>query len=80
MAAADYSSGFLALKQYTFVRGVLRFLVPLYEVASGELLSMVSISREWTASGRKRLRALGRLQTPVLCVAGALFAIVRSAG
>jgi alanine dehydrogenase len=41
MAAADYSSGFLALKQYTFVHGVLRFLVPLYEVASGELLALI---------------------------------------
>src|SRR5246127_5100523 len=40
MAAADYSAGFLALKQYTFVRGVLRFLVPLYEVASGDLLAL----------------------------------------
>src|SRR5205814_6107483 len=41
MAAADYAAGFLALKQYTFVRGVLRFLVPLYEVASGELLALI---------------------------------------
>jgi alanine dehydrogenase len=41
MAAADYSAGFLAMKQYTFVRGVLRFLVPLYEVASGELLALI---------------------------------------
>jgi ornithine cyclodeaminase/alanine dehydrogenase-like protein (mu-crystallin family) len=41
MAAADYSAGFLALKQYTFVRGVLRFLVPLYEIASGELLALI---------------------------------------
>jgi alanine dehydrogenase len=41
MAAADYSAGFLALKQYTFVRGVLRFLVPLYEMASGELLALI---------------------------------------
>jgi alanine dehydrogenase len=41
MAAADYSAGFLAMKQYTFVRGVLRFLVPLYEIASGELLALI---------------------------------------
>src|SRR6188472_1510209 len=40
---------------------------------------MVSISREWTASGRRRLRALGRLQTPVLCVAAALFGAALSA-
>src|SRR5262249_1173512 len=33
--------GYLAMKQYTFVRGVLRFLVPLYEIASGELLALI---------------------------------------
>src|SRR5256886_3693640 len=37
MAAADFSSGFVAMKQYTFVRGKLRFLVPLYEMATGDL-------------------------------------------
>jgi alanine dehydrogenase len=41
MAAADYSAGYLAMKQYTFVRGQLRFLVPLYEIASGELLALI---------------------------------------
>jgi alanine dehydrogenase len=41
MAAADYSAGYLAMKQYTFVRGLLRFLVPLYEIASGELLALI---------------------------------------
>src|SRR5438034_1121757 len=41
MAAADYSAGFVAMKQYTFVRGKLRFLVPLYEMASGDLLAVI---------------------------------------
>ena len=41
MAAADYATGFLAMKQYTFVRGKIRFLVPLYEIASGDLLAMI---------------------------------------
>lgn len=41
MAAADYSTGFVAMKQYTFVRGKLRFLVPLYEMATGDLLAMI---------------------------------------
>src|SRR5256714_1739437 len=41
MAAADFSSGFVAMKQYTFVRGKLRFLVPLYEMASGDLLAVI---------------------------------------
>ena len=41
MAAADYSAGFVAMKQYTFVRGQLRFLVPLYEMATGDLLAVI---------------------------------------
>lgn len=41
MAAADYSTGFLAMKQYTYVHGKLRFLVPLYEMATGDLLAMI---------------------------------------
>jgi alanine dehydrogenase len=41
MAAADYSTGFLAMKQYTYVRGKLRFLVPLYEMATGDLLAVI---------------------------------------
>ncbi len=41
MAAADYSAGFLAMKQYTFVRGKIRFLVSLYEIASGDLIAVI---------------------------------------
>ena len=41
MAAADYSRGFIAMKQYTYVRGKLCFLVPLYEMATGDLLAMI---------------------------------------
>src|SRR6266446_1412336 len=41
MAAADFSSGFVAMKQYTFVRGKLRFLVPLYQMATGDLLALI---------------------------------------
>jgi len=41
MAAADFSSGFVAMKQYTFVLGKLRFLVPLYEMATGDLLALI---------------------------------------
>ena len=41
MAAADYSAGFVAMKQYTYVRGRLQFLVPLYEMATGELLAII---------------------------------------
>jgi alanine dehydrogenase len=41
MAAADFSAGFVAMKQYTYVRGNLRFLVPLYEMATGDLLALI---------------------------------------
>src|SRR3979490_856383 len=41
MAAADFSSGFIAMKQYTYVRGKLCFLVPLYEMATDELLALI---------------------------------------
>ena len=41
MAAADFAAGFLAMKQYTFVRGKIRFLVPLYEIVSGDLVAMI---------------------------------------
>src|ERR1700680_600821 len=41
MAAADFAAGFLAMKQYTYVRGKIRFLVPLYEIASGDLVAMI---------------------------------------
>ena len=41
MAAADFSAGFVAMKQYTYVDGKLRFLVPLYEMKSGDLLALI---------------------------------------
>ena len=41
MAAADYQAGYVAMKQYTYVRGKIRFLVPLYEIATGDLLAWI---------------------------------------
>jgi ornithine cyclodeaminase/alanine dehydrogenase-like protein (mu-crystallin family) len=41
MAAADFASGFVATKQYTYVRGKLRFLVLLYEMSSGDLVALI---------------------------------------
>jgi alanine dehydrogenase len=41
MAAADFKAGYVAMKQYTFVRGKIRFLVPLYEIANGDLISLI---------------------------------------
>jgi ornithine cyclodeaminase/alanine dehydrogenase-like protein (mu-crystallin family) len=41
MAAMDTEAGFIAMKQYTYVKGVLRFLVPLYEISTGALLALI---------------------------------------
>src|SRR5260370_31325814 len=41
MAGADMAAGFLGMKLYTFVRGKLRFLVPLYGIETGELAELI---------------------------------------
>lgn len=41
MAAADFQAGYLATKQYTAVNGKVRFLVPLYQIATGDLLALI---------------------------------------
>ncbi|MGB7026768.1 MAG: ornithine cyclodeaminase family protein [Candidatus Acidiferrum sp.] len=41
MAAADFSAGFIAMKQYTYVQGKIRFMVPLYEMRTGDLVAMI---------------------------------------
>lgn len=41
MAAADFLAGYVAMKQYTFVKGELKFLVPLYEMKSGDLVALI---------------------------------------
>lgn len=41
MAALDTSAGYVGMKQYTFVKGKLLFLVTLYSVETGELLALI---------------------------------------
>lgn len=41
MAAADFSAGFVAMKQYTYVNGKIRFLVPLYSMQTGDLVALI---------------------------------------
>jgi alanine dehydrogenase len=41
MAALDTSAGYVGMKQYTYVKGKLCFLVPLYSITSGELLALI---------------------------------------
>ena len=62
MAAADYSTGFVAMKQYTFIHGKLRFLVPLYEMASGDLLALI----EADYMGQQRTGAASGVATKYL--------------
>src|ERR1700722_12989319 len=41
MAAGDYAAGYVAEKQYTYVAGKIRFLVLLYEMATGDLVAQI---------------------------------------
>jgi len=41
MAAMDGGAGLVAMKQYTYVKGKLCFLVPLYSTETGELLALI---------------------------------------
>src|SRR5258706_4417678 len=74
MAAADFSLGFIAMKQYTYVRGKLRFLVPLYEMATGDLFALIEADyigqqRTGPASGRATT-FLGRKRSGVPAITG----------
>jgi len=75
MAAADYSTGLVAMKQYTFVRGKLRFLVSLYEMATGNLLALIEADymgqlRTGAASG-VATKYLARENSRVAAIIGA---------
>ena len=41
MAALDSAAGYVAMKQYTYMKGKLCFLVPLYSATTGELLALI---------------------------------------
>lgn len=74
MAAADYSAGFVAMKQYTFVSGALKFLVPLYEMRTGELLAQIEADylgqlRTGAASG-VATKYLARQNSRVVAIVG----------
>jgi alanine dehydrogenase len=56
MAGADVTAGLVGMKLYTSVHGALRFLVPLYRSATGELIALVEadylgLMRTGAASG-----------------------------
>jgi alanine dehydrogenase len=62
MAALDTAAGYVGMKQYTYVKGKLRFLVPLYAVATGELLALI----EADCLGRLRTGAASGVATKYL--------------
>ncbi len=74
MAGADVAAGIVGMKLYTSVHGALRFLVPLYRSATGELLALVeaehmSMMRTGAASG-VATRYMAREDANTLAVIG----------
>jgi alanine dehydrogenase len=76
MAAADFAAGYVAMKQYTYVRGKLRFLVPLYEISSGDLLAII----EADYLGQVRTGAASGVATKYLARPDAHVAAIIGAG
>lgn len=62
MAALDNAAGFVGMKQYTYVKGKLCFLVPLYSATTGELLALI----EADYLGRLRTGAASGVATKYL--------------
>ncbi|MBZ5703339.1 MAG: ornithine cyclodeaminase family protein [Acidobacteriia bacterium] len=59
MAGADFTAGFVGMKLYTYVRGRLRFVVPLFRVATGEMAALI----EADAMGQLRTGAASGVAT-----------------
>src|SRR5260370_31927665 len=76
MAAMDTTAGFVAMKQYTYVKGKLRFLVPLYSTSTGEMLALI----EADYLGRQRTGAASRVATKYLSQTGAHSAAIIGPG
>ena len=67
MAAGDPIHGFIAMKLYTSVRGVVRFVVPLFRSATGEMAALI----EADALGQIRTGAASGIATKYLANANA---------
>ena len=76
MAAADYTDGFIAMKQYTYVRGKLQFIVPLYEMETGNLLALI----EADYMGRLRTGAASGVATKYMAARDAKSAAIIGTG
>ena len=76
MAAMDTEAGFIAMKQYTYVKGVLCFLVPLYEISTGALLALI----EAEFLGQQRTGAASGVATKYLARKNARTAAILGTG
>ena len=76
MAAMDKEAGFVGMKQYTYVKGKLRFLVPLYEIATGALLALI----EADYMGQLRTGAASGVATKYLAGINARVAAILGSG
>ena len=76
MAAMDTEAGFIAMKQYTYVKGALRFLVPLYEISTGALLALI----EGEFLGQQRTGAASGVATKYLARKNARTAAILGTG
>lgn len=76
MAAMDTEAGFIAMKQYTYVKGVLRFLVPLYEISTGALVALI----EADFMGQQRTGAASGVATKYLARQNARTAAILGTG
>src|SRR5579863_1279431 len=76
MAAADTVRGFMGMKIYTVVRGVARFVVPLFRSTTGEMAALI----EADALGQIRTGAASGVATKYLANANARTAAVIGTG
>lgn len=76
MAAADMTGGYVATKQYTYVRGKLRFVVLLFQMSAGELVAVI----EADYMGQLRTGAASGVATKFLARADAGIAAIVGTG
>jgi len=76
MAAGDPVHGFIGMKVYTSVRGAVRFMVPLFRSATGEMAALI----EADALGQIRTGAATGVATKYLANAGARIAGIIGTG
>src|SRR5262249_7288453 len=76
MAAADHGANRVATKQYTYVNGVLKFVVSLYSMETGDLLALI----EGDKLGQLRTGAASGVATKYLARANGKTAAIIGSG